>query len=175
MNTLAKLAAGIEAFIDWTGRLTSWLTLTLVLMIAGEVVLRYLFSQGAVWAQELEWHLLAVIALWGVSYTQKEDAHVRVDVFYSRFSERTKLWMELLSAVFVMVPFALYIAWLSVHFVGQSYDMAEISPDPGGLTNRWVLKSFVTTGFLLLAIHGIAIALKSAAALFGKGGSDAAQ
>ncbi len=168
MSRAERAANFLDSLIDRVGRATSWLTLTLVLLIAVEVLLRYTASIGAVWAQELEWHILAVIALWGIAYTQKEDAHVRVDILYQSFSERTKLWVELASAVLVMLPIALYIAWLSIAFVRQSHGMGEISPDPGGLTHRWILKSFVTTGFLLLAVQSLAIALRSAGRLLSR-------
>ncbi|WP_205617155.1 TRAP transporter small permease subunit [Pelomicrobium methylotrophicum] len=165
MSALERLADGIDAFIDWVGRTTSWLTLILVLLIATEVLLRYAFSLGAVWAQELEWHLLAVIALWGIAYTQKEDAHVRVDIFYQGYRQRTRDWVEFLSAVFIMAPISFYVAYLSIPFVEHSHAIGEISPDPGGLTHRWILKSFVTSGFLLLGLQSLAIALKQAAIL----------
>lgn len=167
MRKLERAADAIESFIDWTGRLTSWLVLTLVVLIALEVLLRYTMSFGAVWAQELEWHLLAVISLWGIAYTQKHDAHVRVDIVYQTFSQRTKDWMELLSAALLMAPMSFYFAWLAIRFVTQSYDMGEISADPGGLTHRWILKSFVISGFTLLGIQSIAMALRSLAAVMG--------
>src|SRR5690606_14796682 len=106
--------------------------------------------------------------LWGISYTQKEDAHVRVDILYQNYSERTKEWLEFFSALLIMVPLSFYVAWLAWDFMAQSYRIGEISPDPGGLTHRWVLKSFVMTGFLLLGIQSIAILLRSAARLFYK-------
>lgn len=167
MTKLERTADAIESFIDWTGRLTSWLILALVVLIALEVLLRYTMSFGAVWAQELEWHLLAVISLWGIAYTQKHDAHVRVDIVYQTFSQKTKDWMEFLSAALLMAPMSFYFAWLAVRFVTQSYDMGEISPDPGGLTHRWILKSFVISGFTLLGIQSIAMALRSLAAVMG--------
>lgn len=165
-NKLIRTANAIDRFIDWVGLFTAWLCLVLVLLIAVEVILRYTMSLGSVWAQELEWHLLAVIALWGISYTQKEDAHVRVDILYERFSQTTKNWIEFLSALLIMVPLSFYIAWLGWGFMMHSYSMSEISPDPGGLTHRYILKSFVTSGFVLLGIQSIALTLRNAARLF---------
>lgn len=177
MKTLTKTADALDRFIDWTGRFTSWLVLALVLLIAVEVALRYTASLGAVWAQELEWHLLAIISLWGIAYTQKADAHVRVDIVYQTFSERTKQWVELLSAALVMAPMAFYFAWLSVRFVLQAHTTGEISPDPGGLTHRWILKSFLISGFALLGIQSVALALRNAALVLNhrKGADDAAE
>jgi TRAP-type mannitol/chloroaromatic compound transport system, small permease component len=165
-HPLVKTADAIDHFIDRIGLFTAWLCLVLVLLIAAEVILRYTISFGTVWAQELEWHLLAVIALWGISYTQKEDAHVRVDILYQNFSERTKDWVEFLTALLVMVPISFYVAWLAWGFMIHSYDMGEISPDPGGLHYRFLLKSFVLTGFLLLGVQSIAATLRYAARVF---------
>lgn len=165
-NPLIKIADAIDRFIDWTGLIAAWLGLVLVLLIATEVILRYTMSLGAVWAQELEWHLLAITALWGLSYAQKEDAHVQVDILYQHYSPRTKAWIEFLAALFIMTPISFFIAWLGWGFMMHSYDMAEISPDPGGLTHRFILKSFVTSGFLLLGIHSIGATLRNGVRLF---------
>jgi len=177
MKKLIKAADKIDDFIDWTGRVTSWLILALVVLIAIQVILRYTMSLGAVWAQELEWHLLAVIALCGVAYTQKEDAHVRVDILFQNFSKRTQCLIELVTAVVVMAPLSLFIAWMALGFVMQSYNMGEISPDPGGLPYRFALKAFVIVGFVLLAIQSVAVALRNAAQFMnlGRGESHAAE
>ena len=165
-NSFIKIADAIDRFIDWIGLIAAWLGLALVLLIATEVILRYTMSVGSVWAQELEWHLLAITALWGLSYAQKEDAHVQVDILYQYYSPRTKAWIEFLAALFIMTPVSFFIAWLGWGFMMHSYNMAEISPDPGGLTHRFILKSFVTSGFLLLGIHSIGATLRNGVRLF---------
>jgi TRAP-type mannitol/chloroaromatic compound transport system permease small subunit len=162
---LDRGAAFLGGIVEYAGRLTAWLTLGLTLLVAGNVLLRYAFAYGSVASQELEWHVLAVISLLGISYTLAHGEHVRVDILYHRYSPRARIWLELVTAVVVMVPMSAYIAWLSVQFVGQSYSMAEISPDPGGLTHRWLLKGFITLGFSLLAVQGLAIAMRSLADL----------
>jgi TRAP-type mannitol/chloroaromatic compound transport system permease small subunit len=89
-----------------------------------------------------------------------------VDILYERFSPTTKNWIEFLSALLIMVPLSFYIASLGWSFMLHSYNMGEISPDPGGLTHRFLLKSFVMSGFLLLGIQSIALTLRNAARLF---------
>ncbi|RLA02298.1 MAG: C4-dicarboxylate ABC transporter permease, partial [Gammaproteobacteria bacterium] len=68
----------IESITEWVGRTASWLVLALVLLICYDVAMRYLFQQGSVALQELEWHLFALIFLLGSAYTLKHDQHVRV-------------------------------------------------------------------------------------------------
>jgi TRAP-type mannitol/chloroaromatic compound transport system permease small subunit len=152
------MRAGIERIIDLTGRATSWLALVIVVLMAVNVVLRYLFSYGSVWAQELEWHLLAPLILFGMSYALLHGEHVRVDVLYSNFSERKKLLVDLLSAVLCIVISGIII-WLSINYVQQAYVIGEKSADPGGLTHRWILKALIPLGFAFLILQSVAVAM----------------
>jgi len=154
------LAARIERFVDRVGRVTSWLALVIVLLMSVNVVLRYLFSVGSVWAQELEWHLLVPLILFGVSYAMRHGEHVRVDIVYGRFSPRRQHLVDLVSALLAIGIAALFI-WLSLHYVQQAYEIDEGSPDPGGLPHRFLLKSLLPLGFAVLLLQGIASALKS--------------
>lgn len=117
--------------------------------MATNVLLRYGFSFGSVWAQELEWHLLAPLILFGMSYAMLHGEHVRVDVLYANFGERQKLWIEVLSQL-ICILVSVAIIWFSVKYVQQAYVIDERSPDPGGLTHRWVLKALIPLGFALL-------------------------
>jgi len=150
--------AGIERFTDLMGRATSWLALAIVVLMAVNVLLRYLFSEGSVWGQELEWHLLAPLILFGMSYALLHGEHVRVDVLYAGFSPRKKLLVDLLSA-FLCIAISAAVIWLSLQYVQQSYVIDERSPDPGGLTHRWVLKALIPVGFAFLILQCVAIVL----------------
>jgi TRAP-type mannitol/chloroaromatic compound transport system permease small subunit len=150
--------AGIERFVDVVGEWTSWLAVVIVALMATNVLLRYLFRTGSVWSQELEWHLLVPLVLFGMSYALRHGDHVRVDILYARFSARTKLYVDLLSAVLCMALSVLVI-WLSLHYVEQSYVIGEQSQDPGGLPYRFLLKGLIPVGFALLLAQSIAVAL----------------
>ena len=149
------MRSGIERFTDALGRATSWLALVIVVLMAANVLLRYGFSYGTVWAQELEWHLLAPLILFGMSYAMLHGEHVRVDVLYARFSERTKLRIEILSHLLCILV-SLIVIKLSYQYVQQSYVIGEESADPGGLTHRWVLKALIPLGFFFLILQCVA-------------------
>jgi len=153
--------ARIERFVDWVGRCTSWLALVIVVLMSINVVLRYLFSIGSVWAQELEWHLLVPLILFGCSYAMRHGEHVRVDIVYGRFSEKTKTVVDLFSALLLVAIAALFI-WYSLHYVQQAYVIDEGSPDPGGIPHRYLLKGLLPVGFALLLVQALASALASA-------------
>ena len=156
------MIAAIERFIALVGRATAWLALAIVLLMATNVVLRYLFSYGSVWSQELEWHLLVPLIMFSVAFALQQGEHVRVDVLYARFSPRTQALVNVVSAVLCLAISALAL-WFSVKYVQQSYVIDEQSADPGGLTHRWVLKALIPAGFVLLGLQSVAEIAKSAA------------
>ena len=89
----------IDRLVEVIGEATSWLALVIVVLMATNVLLRYLFSIGSVWSQELEWHLLAPLILFGMSYALLHGEHVRVDVLYADFSARNKAVVDFVSAL----------------------------------------------------------------------------
>ncbi len=140
MKLLFRLADTADALVDRIGAFSAWITLAMVLLISGNTLARYFFNASTVWLQELEWHLLALVALWGISRMQLRGTQVRVDLFYQHYSARTKLWLEFLTATLVMLPFSLFVCWLGLAFTRHSWSMSEISSDPGGLPWRWLVK-----------------------------------
>ncbi len=151
----------IDRIISSIGKITSWLTLILVLVIVIDVFMRYVFSITSAASFELEWHLFAVIFLLGAAYTLQEDKHVRVDVFYARFSPKTQAWVNLLGTLVFLLPFCLIITWKSVDFVQNSFAVRETSPDPGGLPARYLIKAAIPLGLSLLALQGVSIIFRS--------------
>jgi len=158
VRTAGATRAGIERFVDVVGEWISWLALVIVAVMATNVLLRYLFRTGSVWSQELEWHLLVPLVLFGMSYAMRHGSHVRVDILYARFQERTKVYVDLLSALLYLALSVLVIAF-SLHYVEQSYVISEQSQDPGGLPYRFLLKALIPVGFALLLAQSAAAAL----------------
>jgi len=161
--SVQQLICGIELFIEKTGRAISWLVLAMVLLICYDVAMRYLFQQGSVALQELEWHLFALLFLLGGAYTLKHDAHVRVDVLYqSRYvSDNSRAWITILGTLLFLFPFCLLIVITSWPFVENAFFYNEGSPDPGGLPYRFILKSAILIGFAMIMLQGIAEVLKN--------------
>lgn len=156
----------VDAFVDAVGRGAAWLSLAICVLMAAGVLLRYGFSIGSVWAQELEWHLLAPLVLFGMTYALQKGDHVRVDVLYARYGARGQAAVDLLSALLAVAMAALVIRY-SIQFVQQSWAIGEISADPGGLTHRWVLKALIPVGFALFGLQAAAQAVGAALRLRG--------
>jgi TRAP-type mannitol/chloroaromatic compound transport system permease small subunit len=154
----------IERAVDLLGRAASWLALAIVVVMATNVVLRYAFSYGTVWAQELEWHLLTPLIMFGIPYALLKGDHVRVDVLYAKFTARNQLRVEVVSQVLCILISVAFV-WLSLKYVQQSWAIDERSPDPGGLPHRWALKALIPAGFALLSLQSAATLLGVAAKL----------
>ena len=153
------VAERIESVIDLFGKVAAWLTLSIVLLIVVNVILRYTMSLGSVWAQELEWHLLAAMILFGISFSLLRGDNVRVDLFYANYTPQKKYIVDLVSAILTII-IAVFFVKLSINYVGQSFSIGEKSPDPGGIPMRWLVKSLIPIGFSLLALQGFAEMLR---------------
>ncbi len=164
---MKSLIYRIEWLVECFGGLARLCLLALVLLVAANVILRYLFSIGPVALQELEWHLISPIALLGLSYSMKHRADVRVDVIYEQLSLVKRTLIDLVSS-FLTIAVAAYITWLSLGYVEQSFNLNEGSPDPGGLAMRYLLKGFIPLGFGLLVLQGIADLLNGILVLRGQ-------
>lgn len=159
-STMLRTARAIDVVIDRIGQITGWFSLALVLVMASNVLMRYVFRTGSVALQELEWHLMAPVCLLGISYALLRDVHVQVDVLYGRFPIRTRRLIDLLSMIAVTLIAGL-LFYLSIPYVEQSWRIGESSPDPGGLSHRWILKAIIPVGFALVFIQSVAATLKA--------------
>jgi TRAP-type mannitol/chloroaromatic compound transport system permease small subunit len=145
------------AFFDkitkYLGYFTAFILVALVLLVVYDATLRYMFSSGSIALQELEWHLFDVIILFGISYTLKHSAHVRVDIFYASFSKKTKNIINIISSIFFILPFSVMIIYISIDFVLLSYEQHEVSSNPGGLEYRFLVKALLPLSFLFLILQ----------------------
>ena len=155
MTSAEKLADRIDVFIDAVGRITAWSSFALALTMGGNVLLRYAFHTGSVWSQELEWHLMSPICLFGMSYALRHGEHVRVDVLFASFSQRNKELIEIITAL-ISIAVCVIVIWLSWSYVAYSWNIGESSANPGGIPARYLLKALIPIGFALLLAQSVA-------------------
>ena len=156
----------LELAVRVISRIATLALLALVGLVTANVVARYLFATGTVWLQELEWHLLAPIALFGMSYALATGDHVRIDMLYERFPPMLRHTVDLFAALVGAAVCVLLIKF-SVPYVQKSFSTLEMSPDPGGLPGRFVLKALLPLGFALLFVQFVAMSLRQGAYLRG--------
>lgn len=145
----------IDTTIKYLGYFTAFVVALLVLLVVYDATARYLFSGGSVALQELEWHLFDIIILFGIAYTLRGGAHVRVDIFYASFSQKTKALINIIASLFFVLPFSFLIIYIGIDFVSMSYLQNEASSNPGGLEYRFLVKSLMPISFAFLSLQAI--------------------
>ncbi len=158
---LLKIESIMESVVDVVGKITSILLLLMIFNVFFDVVMRYFFRNSSMGMQEMEWHLFSVVILFGVSVALKDEGHVRVDFIYERYSIRKKAMINILGTIFFLIPLALLVATGSIDYVMDSYNINEISEDPGGLTHRWIIKAMIPFSFVFLIFSAVGYVIKN--------------
>lgn len=150
-----RLSTALDKFIRRVGNITAWLSILLIIVIIVQVILRYGFGHGLVALEELQWHLYAIMFMIALSYDVVLDAHIRLDVFHSRFSRRRKEKIEIAGILFLLMPMIIIIFLHSLDFFEDSWRVSERSDAPLGLPYRWALKAFIPIGMTLFAAAAV--------------------
>lgn len=143
------------------GKILSVILVLMALNVFFDVIMRYFFHNSSVGMQEMEWHLFSIVILFGVSVSLLDEAHVRVDFLYDRYSARNKAIINIIGTVFFLLPLALLILFGSFNFVNDAYQINEISEDPGGLPFRWIIKGMIPLAFLFLIFTAVGYTVKN--------------
>ncbi|RZT00132.1 TRAP transporter small permease subunit [Aquimarina brevivitae] len=143
------------------GQAASWFAALMAVVIALDVVIRYVFRFTYMWMVEVEIYLFGILFLLASGYTFQHDKHVRVDVFYNKWSPKRKAWTDLLGGLFLLIPWCYVVIVSSWYYAVSSFLIGEGSPQPGGLPGIYVLKFCITLGFSLLLLQGVSQILKS--------------
>lgn len=168
MQSPGRIVRAIEGLNEHVGRAVSWLSLTLVLTTFAVAVLRYGFSLGWVWLQELYVWMHGAIIMMAAGYTLLHDGHVRVDIIYRAVSKRAKAWINIVGTLFFLFPTLLVVAWVTTPYVLLSWERWETSREAGGMVGLFLLKTTMIGFFLLLGLQGIALLLRSILVLQGR-------
>ena len=150
------LSRAIDTFLQRLGNGLSWIWVGLIFVIVLNVLLRYVFSEGRIELEEIQWHLYSTGFMFGLSYAFQADVHIRVDVLHERFSPELKAWIDLYGILLFVLPFTALMLIYGIPFVVDSYQTKEVSQSPGGLELRWLIKSVLVLGFSFLSLAAFA-------------------
>lgn len=173
---LRNIELSINYILDSTGKVATLLLIVLVGVISYNVIGRYAFNSSSIGLEELAWHLYSSVFLLGISYAVRTGSHVRVDLFYDSMRPRTKAYIDIIGTCIFLLPLAALVLVFGFDFAKQSYSfgshadtfsglihqfftsgIGERSQDPGGLNNRFVIKSVIPLAFLLLMLSAISL------------------
>jgi TRAP-type mannitol/chloroaromatic compound transport system permease small subunit len=184
-----RLSSMLQGFVDFMGKAASWLILPLVLITCFDVVIRkltfrddagqmifgvqyYLVTNiseffGSTLLQELEWHFHTGLFTLVLAYGYIWNTHVRVDLVRETLAFRKKAWIEFLGVTVFLIPFVAIVTYFAADYAVTSFLQNEISASTVGLSNRWIIKSVLVVGLILVLVAGLAVWLQTYVALFG--------
>ncbi len=176
MATWLRIAHRIDRLNEGIGRLVYWLTLFMVLVGAFNAIVRFFDRFTGIGLSsntylELQWYMYSLVFLLGAAYTLKHNAHVRVDVLFTRLSPRGQAWINLGGTILFLLPFCIFVMWTSWPTVSNSWAVLETSSDAGGMP-RYPIKTAIPLAFALLFLQGVSLAVKQAAFLRGRLGEE---
>src|SRR3974390_731198 len=162
---ITALADRIDRLTAIIGRAAAWLALAVVLLQFALVVARYLFGLGSIWLSEAVIYAHATLFMGAAAWTLAAGGHVRVDIFYAEAGPRAKAIIDLIGALALLLPFALSLLALSLPYTARSWAILERSQEASGLPLVFLLKTLIPGFALLMALQGVAQAIRGAAAL----------
>ena len=137
-----------------------YILIVLIVLVFSTVFFRYVFNMSYIIIQEIIMYLHALIFMFGISYALKENSHVKIDVLYNFLNKRTQRVISIAGLVSFILPTALFIIYVSINMVTQSWMILEGSSEAGGLNLVFILKSLIPISGVLVFLQGISELIK---------------
>ena len=147
---LQNLVKFLNLIVKGSGNFGSILIIGLILLVSTSVILRYVFSIGFIWLQDLYIWVHAIFILLGIAFTLNANEHVRIDLLYRSFTENFKKKVNLLGAIIFGLPLSFILVFYGFDYFFRSYQLGESSKESGGLPYIFILKFFIFVLGILL-------------------------
>jgi TRAP-type mannitol/chloroaromatic compound transport system permease small subunit len=158
---MTALADRIDRLTTAIGRAVAWLALAIVLGQFALVLARYAFGLGSIWLTEAVIYAHATLFMLAAAWTLQAGGHVRVDIFYADASPRTRALVDFFGALLLLLPFTLVLLLFGTPYAARSWAILERSQEVGGLPLVFVLKTLIPLFAGLLALQGLAQAIRA--------------
>lgn len=159
MSRIDRCTRVIDRISLWSGRAVAWLIIPMVLLLAGEVTVRYLYAPS-VWSLDLATMLYGTHFFVAGAMTLYLGKHIRTDFFYSHWKPRTQAWVDVICYLFLFLPGMVMFVWLSWDFAAESWDLRESLMTTWRPAAYWY-KSVIPLSATLLLLQGLSELLKS--------------
>ena len=151
----------LESIVKFFGKIGAWLSMPLIFIIIFDIITRRFFILGSTKLQEMEWHLHTAIFLLCLGFAYIKNSHVRIEIIREKYSSSLKSIFEILGILLFLIPYTSIIIYYGFDFVNRSFNLNEVSSALTGLSHRWIIKSFIPLGMLILLLAGFSILIKN--------------
>jgi TRAP-type mannitol/chloroaromatic compound transport system permease small subunit len=177
-DAAVETADDIETIVTWVGERAAWMFIPMMAFIFYDIVQRWIitsypgfldtiFYLQSAKMQEAQWHLHGALFMLVLGFAYIKDAHVRIELVRDNLSPRTRVWLELLGASLFLFAYCAILVRFGYNFAERSFTTGESSAAPTGLPYRWIIKSMLPLGFVLLGMTGVSAVLRCLVYLFG--------
>ena len=167
MNALLAFSRGVDRVNEAIGKATTWLILVVVVISAGNAIVRYAIDWSSNGLLEIQWYLFSAVFLLCAAYVLNKNEHIRIDVIAGRLSPRAQNWIDVFGIVVFLLPMVIMTMTLSWPVFMNAWHSGETSANPGGLI-RWPVRLLMPVGFFLLLLQGLSELVKRVAFLTGR-------
>jgi len=168
VNALLAFSRVVDRTNEAIGKAATWLILVVVVISAGNAVVRYSFDWSSNGLLEVQWYLFSAVFLLCAGYVLNRNEHIRIDVIFGRYSPRTQNWIDVFGIIVFLLPMVIMTMVMSWTVFMNAWTTGEGSANPGGLI-RWPVRLLMPVGFFLLMLQGLSELVKRLAFLTGAG------
>ena len=161
-----RISRPLDRLLVAIGQASAWLWLAVLLVVLANAFSRFALSRGSIAREELSWHLFGAALMLALAYAVVRDDHVRVDVLRERFSLRSQAWIELIAIALLALPVIVLMIDALIPYAYKAYLYNERSQAPSGLPYRFIFKSVLPIGLVLVALALLSRALRCSTLLF---------
>ena len=161
-----RISRPLDRLLVAIGEASAWLWLAVLLVVLANVFNRFALSRGSIALEEMSWHLFGAALMLALAYAVVRDDHVRVDVLSERFSLHGRAWIELVAIVLLALPVIALMIDALIPYAYKAYLYNERSQAPSGLPHRFIFKSVLPIGLVLVALALLSRALRCSTLLF---------
>ena len=160
-GAMLKAIALLDSISLWSGRITAWLIIPMVMSLVYEVVARYIFDAPTEWAYDMTFMLYGTFFMVGSAYTLQKKGHIRTDSYYGGWSPRTQGWVDTICyLVFFFPPLIAFLV------VGWDYFLRSYLQGERIVTSPWMpivypFKLAIPLATALLLLQGLSEFMKS--------------
>jgi len=156
-----KIHIMIDNITESIGNFLSYVLFLMVTLIVISILLRFIFNIGNIAIQELIMYLHALLFMFGISYAYKEDSHVKIDILSNNISLKNSQILSIIGFIFFVMPFAIFLIYISTDMTMKSWSILEGSSEAGGLDLVFVLKTIIPLTGILILLQGISKLFKN--------------
>ena len=157
---IQRIVYSIDQLSKTVGHAFSWCALILTLGTCYEVFIRYVLNDPTSWAFDLSYLMYGAVFFMAGAYTLSRGGHVRADMFYRLWSDRTQAVVELVLYVAFFFPGILALCIAGWSYGVESMRINEVSVNsPVGIP-IWPMKMMIPIGGTLMALQGMADVLR---------------